>query len=164
MNWQLKDCQPYYQVCIQRHKYEKEKIKDMCCVKVKLTSLAHVWETIYGNGLTLLTIGQLQGDLRGKNVKTIFNSKGFEIVNSPDLNANKTILIWSLDRQIDEWDEIIMDYIMERNRWLKVENVIKLSTTNKIKVKCRMPMLPIHATEICKRKKKLCKTPCYNYF
>ena len=98
-----------------------------------------VWKVKDGVGAYFVILDKSNCQkLLEENTKTTFKGKSFEIINPPDLNANRTVVVRNLDRQIDEWDEEnIKEYITERNSWLKVESIVKLPTTSKIiKIKC----------------------------
>ena len=139
-----------------------------------------IWKMKDGKGVYFVILDKENCQkLLDTDVKATFKSKSFEVLNPPDLNANKTLVIRNLDRQIDEWDEDnIKQYLMERNEWLKVENVIKIPTTSKIiKVKCEKESMVERALKdgiyVCHQfmrpeyieKELFIKlTPCYNCF
>ena len=98
-----------------------------------------IWKMKDGKGVFFIIMDKDNCQkLLEEDVKEAFKNNDYEIVNPPDLNANRTIVVRNLDRQIDDWSESsIIEYITARNTWIKIESVYKLPTTSKmLKIKC----------------------------
>lgn len=65
--------------------------------------------------------------------KEIFRNNSFEILNPPELNARKTVVVRGVDRQIADYTaEEIAANIASSNNWASVEEAIKLPGINHI--------------------------------
>ena len=111
--------------------------------------------------------------------KEKFESQNFSIVNPPEFNALKSIIIKNLDKQIEAYNlDEIKDNIEKNNDNIIIETVITLPTPTKmLKVKLQNQFMAIKATlnglmifnqylppASIEREVYIKLTPCYNCF
>ena len=134
-----------------------------------------------GNGNTYYAItheNELENFL-SEETKEKFNSQGFHIVNPPEFNALKSIIIKNIDKQIEAFTpEEIKDNIERNNSSMVIETIVILPTPTKmLKLKLQNQYMVKQATTkglkifnqylppaSVEREVYIKLTPCYNCF
>lgn len=84
-------------------------------------------------GYSIVTQDEELEKITSSGVKEAFSSKGFEVVDPPELNANKTIVVTNADPYIlSKTDEEIGNELERTKTGVKVKQVIRLPTARTI--------------------------------